>query len=200
MMHGGCTRRSGCVCSFASSALPLPSVLILEALYKEDHVKVDTILVRQRRRLLLASSTLAATTLAAWTGSPVQAATVVNTDVPVSITLSNPCNGEIIPLSGMEHFVFRLTYDNNGGVHVGGHENIQLTGIDNDGNTYVGNLENLSDENAEVGHEDTSTLSFEVVSKESAPNFLVHAVFHVTVNPDGTVTARVADFTAECRG
>ena len=164
-------------------------------------MKSNTLLFgRRRSSRLVPFSILAATAMAMSVASPVLAATVINTDIPVTTAVVNPCNAEFVPLGGTEHFIFRVTYDNNGGGHVGIHENIQVTGTGDKGNSYVGNLANLYEGNAKVGSENTGMLSFDVISKGSAPNFLMHGVFHVTINPDGTVTAQVADWTAECRG
>jgi len=38
--------------------------------------------------------------------------------------------------------------------------------------------------------EETATDIFTEISRRPAPNFVVKAVFHVTVNPNGTVTVR----------
>jgi hypothetical protein len=40
--------------------------------------------------------------------------------------------------------------------------------------------------------------SFDVVSKGSAPNFLLHMTLHVTVNANGTLTSFVDNLTETC--
>jgi hypothetical protein len=127
---------------------------------RRNHVKSSTTVLGRWRRFLFAPfSVLAAVTLVTSAASAAQAATVINTDVPVRIVAFNPCNGEALALDGMGHFVFRVAYENNGAVLVGEHYNIHVTGTGDKGNTYVGNSEELSEENAELGLEETTTLS-----------------------------------------
>ncbi len=128
------------------------------------------------------------------------AAVVTNVDIPVSGTVFNPCNGENVSFSGVDHFTARVTLDGGGGFHFGAHDNIHVTATGDQGNTYVGNQEDNFETNGRVGVEQTFTLSFSETSKGKAPNFDVYILFHITVNPDGTVTAFVNNFRAVCRG
>jgi hypothetical protein len=68
------------------------------------------------------------------------------------------------------------------------------------GNTYVGTEADNFSLNLQAGVESTSTVTFTEISQGSAPNFLLHAVFHITITPNGTVTSYVDNFTVECRG
>lgn len=128
------------------------------------------------------------------------AATLVNIDIPISGSVFNPCNGEVVAFSGVDHVTVHITLDNSGGFHADVHENIHVTAVGDQGNRYVGNQEVNAPFNGKVGFETTSTLTFSETSLGSAPNFDVHAIFHLTVNPNGTVTAFVDHFTASCRG
>lgn len=127
------------------------------------------------------------------------AAEITNMDIPVSGTVFNPCNGETVTFSGVDHFTASVTLDRAGGFHISYHDNIHVTATGDQGNTYVGNQEDNFQINGRVGYEETETLVFSEISKGSAPNFEVHAIFHITVHPDGTVTAFVDHFTAICR-
>ncbi len=42
--------------------------------------------------------------------------------------------------------------------------------------------------------------SFKIIGRGPTDNLLVQAVFHVTINPDGTVTSVVDQFSINCRG
>ena len=121
-------------------------------------------------------------------------------DIPVSGFVVNPCNGELVAFNGTEHIVDRLTFGPSGSFHEGFHVNIHVTGEGDQGNSYVGNQEENFQFNGRIGIEETDAFSFSEISKGSAPNFEVHALLHVTVNANGTVTTFVDNFTATCRG
>ena len=46
----------------------------------------------------------------------------------------------------------------------------------------------------------TFGVNFHIISQGAAPNFLVHILFHVTVNANGEVTALVMDYSPRCTG
>ena len=154
----------------------------------------------QRRLVSTGVSCLIAVVCALLLVMPALAAMVTNGTTPVSGTVFNPCNGELVAFSGTDHFTIRITLDNGGGFHAGFHDNIHVTAIGDQGNTYVGNQEDNFVLNGKVGQAVTEPFTFSEISTGSAPNFIVHALFHVTVNANGTVTASVDNFTAECRG
>jgi|SRR6516164_3546133 len=128
------------------------------------------------------------------------ASVIVNVDVPISGAVINPCNGETVTFSGVDHFTIHVTFDGAGGFHADSHDNIHITGTGSLGNSYEGNQEDNNPFNAKVGLESTFGLTFSEISKGSAPNFEVHILEHITVNPNGTVTVFFSNFTANCRG
>jgi hypothetical protein len=121
-------------------------------------------------------------------------------DIPLSGAVINPCNGETVTFSGVDHFVARVTLDAGGGFHLATHDNIHVTATGSDGNSYEGNQEDTSELNGKIGVEQTSVLTFSEISKGSAPNFEVHILQHITVNPNGTVTVFFSNMSANCRG
>ena len=129
-----------------------------------------------------------------------RAGVVTNIDIPISGTVLNPCNGENVAFTGIDHFTARLTFSGNGGIHVDFHDNIHVTATGDQGNTYVGNQEDSSVANSLIGVEQTAPFTFSEITKGSAANFEVHAIFHITILANGTVTAFVNNFTAVCRG
>lgn len=129
-----------------------------------------------------------------------RAAVVTNIDIPLSGVLSNPCNGENVTFSGTDHFTLHITFNSAGGINAVAHDNIHVTASGDQGNSYVGNQEDSNVLNARVGAEQTMTLIFSEISQTKAPNFEVHAIAHVTINANGSVTASVNNFTAVCRG
>lgn len=128
------------------------------------------------------------------------ASVVVNVDIPVSGAVINPCNGETVTFSGVDHFIATVTLDNAGGFHFTAHDNIHVTATGSLGNSYEGNQEDTNEANGRVGVEQTFVMTFSEISKGSAPNFEVNILEHITVNPNGTITSFIDHITANCRG
>ena len=149
------------------------------------------------RSVVVYSLAMAALLLIAVT---VMAAILINMDIPVSGAVINPCNGETVTFSGVDHFTARVVFDGAGGFHLTTHDNIHVTATGDQGNSFEGNQEDTSEVNGRVGIEETFVLTFSEISKGSAPNFEVHMLEHVTVNPNGTITSFVDHITANCRG
>jgi hypothetical protein len=100
---------------------------------------------------------------------------------------------------------FNLTLDSNGGSLFQSTTNGQLTGtgspsgvryIDNGGFGLGRNVENNTSGGTVTI---TEPLATELISQGSAPNFLLKSLLHMTINPDGVVTANIDTFTTECR-
>jgi len=125
---------------------------------------------------------------------------IVNVDIPVSGAVFNPCNGETVTFSGIDHFTFHVTFDGAGGFHADAHDNIHVTATGSLGNSYEGNQEDNNPFNGRVGLEQSFGLTFSEISNGSAPNFEVHVLQHITVNANGTVTVFFSNFTSNCRG
>ena len=124
---------------------------------------------------------------------------VVNAHVPIRGAVFNPCNGETVTFSGIDHFTTSVTFDGAGGFHSMAHVNIHVTAIGSLGNSYQGNQEDNFTFNGRVGLEQTFGLTFSEITEGSAPNFEIHILQHVTVNPNGTVTVFLSNFTSNCR-
>ena len=157
------------------------------------------------RRLFLAFLPLAAIIVLAFVlVRPAAAATFINTDIPISgITLPNPCNGENVTLSGVEHLQASVTRVSSGPAtfHLDIHENFYLAGFGDQGNTYVANAGDRFELNAIPNLETTSQQKFTEISQGSAPNFEMYAILHLTFQPaDFTITGVVDTFTSTCLG
>ena len=126
-------------------------------------------------------------------------------EIPVDETEFAPCAavgaGEEVHLTGTVHTVFHITFDGAGGAHVKFHVNdqgISGTGLatgDKYHRTGASNLEF----NAKVGEESTVVDSFNVIGQGKGNNFLAHVTLHITINPNGTVTAEAVHFNVECK-
>jgi hypothetical protein len=75
-----------------------------------------------------------------------------------------------------------------------------LKGVDGLGNSYVAqNLANGVD-SFSSGAIETATTSVLMVTTGSALNFRVQLFFHITVNPNGSITSFVMSSTSTCVG
>lgn len=127
------------------------------------------------------------------------ASVVVNIDIPVSGAVFNPCNGETVTFTGVDHFTMSLTFDGAGGFHANAHDNVHVTATGSLGNSYEGNQEDNNPFNGRVGVEQTFGLTFSEISTGSAPNFEQHILEHITVDANGRVTAFFSNFSSNCR-
>jgi hypothetical protein len=161
--------------------------------------------VRKTTRTRVFASLLLALTLVLSLTSTAFAATVTNETFPLSGFLFNPCTGELLQFTGQGHDTFRVTFDSAGGEHIGGHFNVQgikAVGLST-GINYVGTEADNNQFNfgfTKGAAEETQVSNFTAISQGSAPNFVVHFLFHITVNANGDITSFVDNFSAECRG
>lgn len=140
---------------------------------------------------------LALTTLAA---APAAAEVVTNVRTPIAGTIVNICNGENVDYAGEEHFVFRATVDGSGGIHLGIHQNIHVSGTgQTTGAKYSGSQQDNEHVNL-VGAQNLSlNFSFKLIGQGKVPNLVVHETVHITVNANGDVTVNRTDLRIECK-
>ncbi len=126
----------------------------------------------------------------------------IHQEVPLVPSIVNPCNGEVVDLSGTAQLHIHLVI-NGQTVHEDMHINTQgVSGVgETTGAHYAASQTEQFSANldGQVGAEETTTLNFHLLGQGGVPNFLVHSLFHATVNADGTVTSFVNDFSAECK-
>jgi hypothetical protein len=128
-----------------------------------------------------------------------------STSAPFSQEVFVPCandgQGEFIVISGTLHSLIVFTIDNNGGV-TGKTQNqpqgATATGSIT-GDKYQGVGVTMSMFNSKVAQEQSSINNFRMIGQGPDNNFLLHLNFHLTVNPDGTVTSFVDNISVECR-
>ena len=124
---------------------------------------------------------------------------------PLDITVYVPCaaggDGEYVQLTGSLHVVIVTTLDDQGGYHSMFHnqpQGVSGTG-ETTGDTYHGVGETLGTFNGNVGSEATFVNNFKIVGQGPGNNFMYHEIFHITVNPNGILTAVPDNFSVECR-
>src|SRR5262245_6925202 len=84
-------------------------------------------------------------------------------DLPIIQGVSNPCTGVGILLTGVDRFLFEITFDNAGGFHSLNHSYARLTGIDNQGNEYIATQTDTIVSDGQVGLEQTRSFTLPVV-------------------------------------
>lgn len=127
-------------------------------------------------------------------------ATATSTNTPLSGTVTNTCNGDVVTFNGTAHIVLETT---NNTTQASVHEDlVNASGVGApSGDRYrlvtVGNAET-----SEVSaFEATATIRIEYVSQGSDPNFFADEVVHITFNANGQMTAVVENVTPEgCSG
>jgi hypothetical protein len=134
------------------------------------------------------------------------ATTVTTSSVsPIGLVTFVPCAnggvGEEVLINGNLHDLFHVTLDANGGFHLRFLDNPQgVTGTGlTTGDTYRGTGGTQDTFNGAVGSAETFVNNFRIIGQGPGNNLLVHENFHITVNPDGTVTSFHDNFTVECR-
>ncbi len=153
---------------------------------------------------LLVTLALASVWLLALAGSAGARAETVTTVEQIPLNFVRFGCGELIELSGTLHIVSHVTFDAAGGLHFVSQTNPQgVTGIGlTSGTLYQGTGVGRFNINITAGGAVgfTAVSSFKIIGRAPPDNLLVQAIFHVTVNPDGTVTTVVQQFSVNCRG
>ena len=126
-------------------------------------------------------------------------------DIVIPFTNSgtvNPCNGEVVSLSGTVNLRSHVTIDQNGGIHFNIHENTQGlsgTGLTTGAKYQVNSAEDQETNFKSLPAESTFTMHSNVIAQGSVPNFVFHLTTHVTVNANGEVTALVLNQSSDCK-
>ena len=126
-----------------------------------------------------------------------------NQDIPISFIDYSQCTGEYIFFSGTLHVVYRETVDGSGGLHVGVHENYSdVPGVGlTSGAVYhaAGTLNEQFNFNSGGATTVTEGEHVSYVTSGGGNNLEVHLLFHLTINPDGTLTSYVDTFSIRCQ-
>jgi len=157
--------------------------------------------------IVFAIAVIAAFLVFSTTASAFAAATTItsNSKFDVDIFVFVPCAnggaGEFVELSGSLHDLFHVTDTGKGKFILHFHDNPQGvvgTGL-NTGDKYQGTGVTRGTLVLAAGVTQTFVNNFKIIGQGTDNNFLVHENFHITVNPDGTVTALHDNFSIECR-
>jgi hypothetical protein len=116
----------------------------------------------------------------------------------------NPCNLQDVTFSGVFHLTITETQSSSSNINFDVHLNwSDVKGTDHMENSYVVHNSGNSEEHfsgAYSAEVETFTHSFEMVTTGSVLNFQVKALFHITINPDGSITSFVTSSSETCVG
>lgn len=126
---------------------------------------------------------------------------VVNQKQAVTTPPIEGCNGEHVILTGEEHILVRGTIDSSGGYHLKFHYDSNASGLgDTTGAKYVynANIETTINLNGSWATNTTDDASFELIGQGDVPDQRGFAKLHLTVTPQGQVTALVDNAKVTC--
>ena len=129
-----------------------------------------------------------------------QPATVVS-DQPIAFEIANPCNGEIVFVSGTLHTVSHTTATPSGGFQFSSTTTgRKLVGVAADGTRYrvIYNQTFASRSSASPANNFTAPTTFHLISMGDDQNFIQHATVHATFTPSGELSSDFAHTHADC--
>jgi hypothetical protein len=152
------------------------------------------------RRILLASAVAALMAVMAASSAAAQAEseTVVNTQ-SVSYILSNPCNGELIPTTGLETMMFHYTNSDHNQAVVSQYV-FRGSGVGEiTGARYAVN--NPSHATLTIHEGNTATFAYHtnIIGAGQVPDFRLYGLEHFTLTPGG-MSVHFDNFRYECKG
>ena len=128
-----------------------------------------------------------------------------NLQIPLTLEVFVPCAndgaGELVELTGTLHVLLHITTDGRGGFHVKSHSQPQgISGVGlTTGDKYQATGVTQDVFHLTAGITETFVNNFRIIGQGPGNNFLVHENFHITITPNGDVTAFHDNFSIECK-
>jgi hypothetical protein len=113
-------------------------------------------------------------------------------DFPWPAEERNPCNGDLVTVTGSTHVVFSSMVDNSNGLHWSVHFSSRGTGVGAPSLlNYTVSEQTTDSQQDPEGEQSTQLLEERLLVKTSKPalNYLRHTVFKLTINANGVPTA-----------
>jgi len=114
-------------------------------------------------------------------------------DFPWATPEENPCNDDMVAVTGSTHVVFSSTFDNSGGIHWSEHFSSRGTGVGAPPSSLNYTVSEQTTDSQQDPEGDQSTQLYEerLLVKASNPrmNYLRHTLFKLTINANGVPTA-----------
>jgi hypothetical protein len=122
-------------------------------------------------------------------------------DMPVWIPCANDGAGEWVLLNGNLHTVWHYSVNKNGGYTMFSSTNPQgVSGIGEiTGLKYQGTGGTRDKTTVNAGQQFTYINNFRIIGQGPGNNYVVHAVYHFTINANGEITAEVDQFFSDCK-
>ena len=133
-----------------------------------------------------------------------QADVTENISVPIDLSLTIPCNGHTVAVTGSDHILTSVTISNDGShFYADAHFQRQgLSGTDlTTGAKYQGtgaSQEQFSGNFVNSQEQISTHDSFQFIGQGSAPNLVFDQDGHLTFNANGDVTADFGNFSISC--
>ncbi len=135
---------------------------------------------------------------------PSMEATVINptkVEIPAPTAIVNPCDPLTTLVVDAKTTVSMHSTQNFNSFHVYMSTSTKGRATDpNTGVTWIVDTDNFQEMEVAAGSETTKEQDQLYVSQGPPPNWLMHWLMHVTVNPAGVVTAKADNFKAGCKG
>jgi hypothetical protein len=133
-----------------------------------------------------------------------QASTVVERQtIPFEVEVENPCNGEVVQITGYLEVAVRVTVDANGVTHLAFNLVPHVEGEGETGKYKIVGGERSHEtfiEGEEFPFSGNATFQFNIISQGEAPNFVLIAVTRLTYDADGTVRVDFEQVHESCTG
>lgn len=127
----------------------------------------------------------------------------VTQDFPWAGEERNPCNNDMVTITGSTHIVFGSQFDNSGGIHLSVHLSSRGSGVGVP-STLAYTVSEQTTDSQQDPEGDQSTQLFEerllVRAPKPALNYLRHTVFKLTRNASGVPTAFFERSFTKCAG
>jgi hypothetical protein len=117
-------------------------------------------------------------------------------DMPLYFLRSADCTGEVVEISGTIHLVNQTQADGSLIGHFN-YQNVSGVGLTS-GNTYRVTAVDHVRLVAPFPSSISSVQSFRLISRGGGSNLLVTALYHITVNASGELTASIDDLNMQC--
>jgi hypothetical protein len=159
-------------------------------------------MVKQITKIVALSLLLMLLTLSLAKPTRASFVTTVNETTPITLTVFNPCSGELLVLKGTLHTVRTVIFADSGQISIYYHFQREVSGISAGGVYYRGSGVNQGHTSFSAGdapYEATYVTTLRIIGQGPGDNFLLHVNGHLTINADGTLTSSHDFFSSECR-
>ena len=127
----------------------------------------------------------------------------LNQTFPSALAITNPCNGDLVVLTGQDHFLIHSTEATSGNFEFYSDISSNYSGAGAlSGVSYQGSRDVFFDFSSQAPFPFVFTFANDLLlqSATGVDNFKLRLHMHITINADGVPTASVDDFTTTCNG